>query len=72
MNNTTSMTLAVELEPTHVSHAMNINNTCTSQGQELPVIHYANNQPIVSNNIVISQGPEPLVILFAINQHADL
>ena len=71
MNNTTSMALVVEPEPTHVSHAMSINNTCTPQGQEPLVIHYANNQPIVSNNIVISQGPEPSVILYAINQPAD-
>jgi len=65
------MTLVVKPEPTHVSHAMSINNTYTPQGQELPVIHYANNQPIVNNNIVIPQGPEPLVILYAINQPAD-
>ena len=43
INNTTSMTLVVKPEPTHVSHAMSINNTCTPQGQEPPVIHYANN-----------------------------
>jgi len=33
------MMLVVELEPTHISYAMDINNMCTPQGQELPVIH---------------------------------
>jgi len=62
MNNTHSIMPVVEPEPIHISYTMDINNMCTPHSQELPVIHYANNQPIVSNNIIISQGPELLVI----------
>ena len=39
----------------------------TPQGQEPPVIHYANNQSMISNNMIISQGLELLVISYTIN-----
>ena len=67
ISNTTSMVPVVELELTYIFHTISINNVYTSQGQELLVIYYTNNQPMVSNDMVIPQDLELLVIPYAIN-----